>query len=158
MQVRAASEEDTPFLVHLACAAYRDVVTRQFGGWDEDEQAARFADKVARLPFVVGELSGRPIAAAAASTHPDHVFLDELLVLPAFQGRGYGGHLLGREVRRARARGLPLRLHVLRLSRARSFYERHGFVVTGSGGVFVDLELAVPVASNASGTGLRPVA
>jgi len=144
--VRAASEEDTPFLVRLACAAYRDVVSRQFEDWDEDEQAARFADKAARLPFMIGELSGRPIAAVAASVHPDHVFLDELLVLPAFQGRGYGGHLLEREIRRARARGLPLWLHVLRLSPAVGFYERHGFIVTGHDDDFVDLELVVTAA------------
>lgn len=61
MVVRAATDGDTGLLVSLACEAYRDVVTRQSGDWNEREQAARFAAKGARLPFEVGCLaSGRP--------------------------------------------------------------------------------------------------
>lgn len=142
MQVRAATEDDTPFLVNLACEAYRDVVTRQFGSWNEGEQAARFAAKVARLPFEVGELAGQPIAAVSSSVHADHVFLNELLVLPASQNRGFGAGLLEREIRRARQLGLPLRLHTLRLNRAVRLFERHAFVVTARGEVFIDLERA----------------
>lgn len=141
-QVRPATEDDTPFLVGLACAAYRDVVTRQFGGWNERDQAARFAAKIARLPFDVGELAGRPVAAVSVSVHADHVFLNDLLVLPEFQDRGIGSDLLEREIGRARRLGLPLRLHTLRLNRALGLFERHGFVVTGRGPTFVDLECA----------------
>ncbi len=142
MHVRAATEDDTPFLVRLACEAYRDVVTRQFGSWDEDEQAARFAAKVARLPFEVGQLEGRPIAAVSSSVHADHVFLNELLVLPEFQNRGFGADLLAREIRRAGQLGLPLRLHTLRLNQALRLFERHGLVVTARGETFIDLERA----------------
>ena len=140
MQVRVATEDDGPFLVHLACGAYRDVVTRQFGGWNEREQAARFAAKVARLPFEVGELAGRPVAAVSSSVRADHVFLNELLVLPEFQDRGLGGELLEREMERAARLGLPLRLHTLRRNRALRFFERHGLSVTARGDVFIDME------------------
>ena len=142
MQVRAATEDDTPFLVYLAGEAYRDLVTRQFGSWDEGEQAVRFAAKVARMTFEVGELAGQPIAAVSSSVHTDHVFLNELLVLPEFQNRGFGTDLLDREIARARQLGLPLRLHTLRLNPALRLFERHGFVVTGRGDVYIDLEHA----------------
>jgi GNAT superfamily N-acetyltransferase len=142
LQVRPATEQDAPFLVDLACAAYRDVVTRQFGAWNEGEQAARFAAKVATLPFELGELSGQPVAAVSASTRTDHVFLNELLVLPAFQNRGFGAYRLEREIGRARQLGLPVRLHTLGQNRALRLFERHGFVVTARGEVYVDLERA----------------
>ncbi len=142
LQVRAATEVDAPFLVDLALKAYRAVVTRQFGSWSEREQAARFAAKVTRLPFEVGELAGRPIAAVSSSVHADHVFLNELLVLPEFQNRGFGTELLEREIRRARQLGLPLRLHTLRLNTAVRLFERHGFVVTSRGDVYLDLDHA----------------
>jgi GNAT superfamily N-acetyltransferase len=142
MQVRAATDDDTRFLVRLACEAYRDVVTRQFGSWNEGEQAARFAAKVARLPFELAELADRPIAAVSSSVHADHVFLNELLVLPEFQNRGIGGELLEREIRRALQLGLPLRLHTLRRNRALRLFERHGLVVTARGEVFIDMERA----------------
>lgn len=142
LQVRAATEDETAFLVSLACQAYRDVVTLQFGTWDEAEQAARFAAKLARLRFEVGALAGRPIAAVSSSVHPDHVYLNELLVLPAFQNRGFGTELLEREIRCAQELGLPMRLHALRENRAARLFERHGFVVTARGEVYVDFERA----------------
>jgi GNAT superfamily N-acetyltransferase len=142
MEIRAATRDDTPFLVHLACETYRDVVTRQFGIWDEREQATRFAAKVARLPFEVGELADRPVAAVSSSVHADHVFLNELLVLPEFQNRGFGSELLEREIQRALRLGLPLRLHTLRRNRALRLFERHGLIVTAQGEVFIDLERA----------------
>ena len=142
MQVRVATHDDTTFLVHLACQAYRDVVTRQFGSWNEREQATLFAAKVGRLPFEVGELADRPIVAVSSSVHADHVFLNELLVLPEFQSRGFGSGLLEREIRRALQLGLPLRLHTLRLNRALRLFKRHGLTVTAQGELFIDLERA----------------
>jgi GNAT superfamily N-acetyltransferase len=142
LQIRAATHDDTPFLVHLACEAYRDVVTRQFGSWNEREQATRFAAKVARLPFEVGELAGAPVAAVSSSVHADHVFLNDLLVLPEFQNRGTGAELLERVIRRAERLGLPLRLHTLVLNRALHLFERHGFVETSRDEVYVDMERA----------------
>ena len=142
LQVRATTEDDTTFLVSLALAAYRDVASRQFGSWNEGEQAARFAAKAARLPFEVGELDGQPVAAVSSSVHADHVFLNDLLVLPEFQNRGLGADLLEREIRRARRLGLPLRLHTLLLNRAVHLFERHGFVVTARGEAYIDMERA----------------
>jgi GNAT superfamily N-acetyltransferase len=142
VDVRVATESDTPFLVGLAAEAYRDLVTRQFGSWDEGEQAARFAAKVERLPFEVAELDGRPVAAVSSSVHADHVFLNEILVLPEVQNRGLGSELLEREIRRARGLGLPLRLHTLRLNPAVRLFESHGFVVTACADVYLDLEHA----------------
>jgi GNAT superfamily N-acetyltransferase len=140
LEIRRATAEDLPFLVRLACAAYRDVVTIQFGAWDEDEQAARFSAKAARLPFEIAEEAGRPVAAISSTAGADAVVLHELLVLPEYQGRGAGTRLLRREIRRARDLGLPLRLHTLRTSRALELYVRNGFVVVRRDEVFVDLE------------------
>ena len=142
VQLRAATEGDTPFLVRLAGEAYRDLVTRQFGVWDEGAQAARFAAKVERLPFQVGEVAGQPVAAVSSSVQADHVFLNEILVLPELQNRGLGSELLEREIRGARQLGLPLRLHTLRLNPAVRLFERHAFVVTARGDVYLDLEHA----------------
>jgi GNAT superfamily N-acetyltransferase len=142
VEVRTATESDAPFLVGLAAEAYQDLVTRQFGAWDEVEQAARFAAKVERLSFEVAELDGRPVAAVSSSIQGDHVFLNEILVLPEVQNRGLGSELLEREIRRARELGLPLRLHTLRLNPAVRLFVRHGFVVTARGDAYLDLEHA----------------
>ena len=140
--LREARPSDALFLLSLAREAYREVLSLQVGGWDEAVHGARFAEKVASLPFFVVELKGEPVATVSSSIHDDHLTVNELVVLPAFQNRGLGSFLLLRELERARSIGLPVRLHTLRLNRALGFYERHGFVVTARRGDYIDLEWA----------------
>jgi ribosomal protein S18 acetylase RimI-like enzyme len=142
LRLRAAKSEDRAFLHELNRLAYEDVVTRQFGVWDDRAQRQRFDSKLQRAAFRIVELAGQPIAAVWSSEHDDHVFLHELLVLPEFQNRGLGSEILRRELARAEAVRKPMRLHTLVLNRAQEFYKRHGFIETGRGDVYVDMERA----------------
>ena len=138
--LREAKAADAEFLVSLAREAYREVLTLQFNGWHQEVHGRRFAEKVASLPFFVAQLEGTSVAAVSSSLHPDHLRVNELVVLPAFQNRGLGSQLLLRELENAREVGVPVRLHTFRLNRAVRFYQRHGFVVTGRRDEYIDLE------------------
>jgi ribosomal protein S18 acetylase RimI-like enzyme len=142
LRLRAAASEDHAFLRELNRQAYEDVVTRQFGIWDDSAQRRRFDAKLQRAAFRIVELAGRPIAAVWSSEHDDHIFLHELLVLPEFQDRGIGSQILRWELVRAEAVRKPMRLHTLVLNRAQEFYKRHGFIETGRSDVYVDMERA----------------
>ncbi|MFG6667534.1 GNAT family N-acetyltransferase [Halomonas sp. HNIBRBA4712] len=48
-----------------------------------------------------------------------------------YQGQGIGPHVVREELEKARAVGMPLRLHVLKQSRAIALYERLGFTRCG---------------------------
>ncbi len=48
-------------------------------------------------------------------------------MVPAAQGLGVGGQVLGRLLRDADLRGLPVRVGALRGSDSNRFYRRHGF-------------------------------
>jgi ribosomal protein S18 acetylase RimI-like enzyme len=141
LTLREALAADGAFLLSLAREAYREVLSRQFDGWNEAVHGKRFMEKVATLPFWVAEVNGEPVAAVSSSLHDDHLRVNELLVLPAFQNRGIGAQLLHREIERARVAGVPVRLYTLRLNRAVEFYERHGFVVTARRDEYIDFEL-----------------
>lgn len=140
LTLREATAEDASFLVALARAAYQEVLMAQFHGWDEAVHGKRYAEKIASLPFEIVELNGERVGTVSASIHSDHLRVDELVVLPAFQNRGIGESLIRRAIERARSLGLPVRLHTFRLNRALRFYERHGFVVTARGDVNIHLE------------------
>ena len=142
LRIRAATSEDHAFLRELNRQAYEDVVTRQFGVWDDSAQQQRFDSKVERAAFRIVELADQLVAAVWSSEHDDHIVLHELLVLPEFQNRGIGSQVLGWELARAETAKKPVRLHTLLLNRAQEFYERHGFVETGRGGVYVEMERA----------------
>jgi ribosomal protein S18 acetylase RimI-like enzyme len=142
LRLRAATSEDYAFLRELNRLAYEDVVTRQFGVWDDSAQRQRFDLKLERAAFRIVELADRPIAAVWSSEHDDHIDLHELLVLPEFQNRGIGSQLLRWELARGDAVRKPMRLHTLLLNRAQELYKRHGFVETGRSDVYVEMERA----------------
>lgn len=144
LHLRAATPADHPFLRRLDREAYEVLTIRLFGAWDEAKQRARMDYKLRELRFRVVELDGQPIGAIASSDRGDHVFLDEMQILPAFQSRGLGSRILEDEIRDAHARGLPLRLHTARLNRAQELYRRHGFRETGRDEMFINLESPCP--------------
>lgn len=128
---RPATPADTPFLRQLHHRAYRDVVVRQFGSWDEAAQDGWFEKGLAEADFSVVEEQGVAIGAVGLNELPDQLELVELQVLPEWQGRGFGTALLRAELERAQRLDKPLRLRVLLENRARSLYERHGFAIVG---------------------------
>ena len=133
MQNRPATPTDYAFLRDLHHRAYREVVTRQFGVWDERAQDEWFEKGLSEAEFFVVEVGATPVGAIALKRDMDGLHLVELQILPEHQGRGLGSALLGATLERARSDGLPVQLRVLHENhRARQLYERHGFVVTGT--------------------------
>ena len=72
-------------------------------------------------------LDGQDIGVLTVSDRQDALFVERLYILPAYQGRGIGTQLLRSIMARAFDRGLPVRLHVLKVNPARRLYERLGF-------------------------------
>jgi GNAT superfamily N-acetyltransferase len=140
LAIRVATCADHGWLRDLNRLAYEDVVRRQFGTWDDPAQRERFDSSLEHAAFRIVELDQEPIAAVWSEERDDHVWLQELQVLPEFQSQGIGSEILSLEVARAETFNKPVRLHVLVQSRARDFYRKNGFVETGRDEVFVDME------------------
>ncbi len=115
---------------------------RQHGSWDDEFQQARFGKKLQSVQFRIVLLDNQPVGAVASTEHDDHIFLNELLILPEFQNRGIGSRLLVGELRHADLLGKPIRLHTLRLNRAQDLYKRHGFIETCRDEIYVNMERA----------------
>src|SRR5262245_37649056 len=114
IRTRRARVSDHRFLKELHHAAYRDVVTRQFGCWNEVDQDVWFEKGLLEAEYRIVESDGIPVGAIAVQDHPDHIALVEMQLLPAYQNKGIGTELLALELRRAAEFGLPVRLQVLR--------------------------------------------
>lgn len=125
---RPATEADADFARRVHHEAYRDVVDRQFGRWVEVEQDRYFERNWTAHPHEIVLCDGVPCGYVAIYDRDEAVVFSELVLLPAFHGRGIGTALLREQMDRARARGVPVWLGVLHENhRAANLYRRLGF-------------------------------
>jgi ribosomal protein S18 acetylase RimI-like enzyme len=131
LETRPAHEADVDFLCHLHQLAYREVVTRQFGVWDDAAQAERYRQRLVVARYRIVEQDGHAVGAVCTSDEEDHLSIIELQILPEWQNRGIGSAILEKQIQRAASlKKAQVRLQVLRENRARRLYERRGFAVT----------------------------
>ena len=95
-------------------------------GWDELLQEHSFHDNLPAKSFTIATLDG-DVGALNLREKTDHLWLEMLLVLPEYQGRGIGRQMLEHAQREARKAQKPLRLSVLKLNPAHGFYRHMGF-------------------------------
>jgi ribosomal protein S18 acetylase RimI-like enzyme len=111
--------------------AFREVVERQFGPWNPALQDRLFAETWARGSFSIVLFDGQPCGYLWVAEHNDAVHVHEIVVAPAFQGRGIGTALIQQVLARADGRQVPVRLGTLHANRAASLYRRLGFSEVG---------------------------
>ena len=124
---RPATVEDTLYAKSAHHLAYREVVERQFGSWDEADQDARFASDWQLERFVMLIVDGQTCGYARTETLPDEISVVELVVHPRFQNRGIATMFLRQIKEKANTLGLPVRLGTFTKNRALVLYQRLGF-------------------------------
>ncbi|MFJ4090519.1 GNAT family N-acetyltransferase [Kitasatospora sp. NPDC089913] len=137
--LRPGRPEDVEPLAALRAEVMRTDLVR-LGRYDEDRVRRRLREGFSTRWTAVVEVAG--VLAGCCTVRPaeqggrllEHFYLD-----PAHQGVGLGGAVLRRLLAENDAAGEPVRLIVLRGSRARRLYERHGFAFEREDGVDVHL-------------------
>jgi ribosomal protein S18 acetylase RimI-like enzyme len=128
---RRATPQDSEFAYQVKKATLAEYV-RQVWGWDEAEQRRLHQRRFASQDFRVIAVSGVDVGILALSREPDCLKVNQLLVLPEYQGKGIGTACMKHVLQEAAAHKLPVRLQVLRANpRAAEFYRRLGFSKTG---------------------------
>jgi ribosomal protein S18 acetylase RimI-like enzyme len=120
--------------------AYRAVVERQFGPWDEAAQDRFFGVAWAAAAHEMVECDGQPCGYVCIEERADDIHVREIVVAPGFQGRGIGSTLLRAVLDRAHARGVPVRLGTFHANRAAALYRRLGFREIGHTATHILLE------------------
>ena len=129
---RTATSSDTEFARTTHHEAFRDVVSRQFGEWDEALQDRLFEEKWIPNQFEILLYDNNPCGFLSVEDHPDHISVSEIVLAPQFQGRGIGSRLLNEAMQRGRETRSSLRLQVLGENRAIELYRRLGFKECGA--------------------------
>ncbi len=140
LSLRPATDQDTDFARNVHHQAYRDVVVKQFGSWDEAMQDKFFADTWAQQGFQILTWDNEPCGYARIEETPEEIRGHELVILPEFQSKSIGSFLLHKWQDTARERAVPLRLQVLQANRAAELYKRVGFKEIGRNDTHIEME------------------
>lgn len=148
IRLELSSMEDAEHLADLRVTAMRESLTR-IGRFDLHRARARLLDnfdpRCTRHIVVDGFRAG----CVVTRIRDDHLLLDHLYVLPAFQRCGVGAAVLRTVIDEALVLQLPILLGALRDSDANAFYLRHGFVKTGEQDVDIYYVRAIAAVPNA---------
>jgi ribosomal protein S18 acetylase RimI-like enzyme len=128
---RPALPSDTEFARQAHHAAYRDVVVRQFGSWDQTLQDGFFDKDWSGAQFQILQCDGVSCGYTSIEDHPDCIHVRELVLVPEFQRRGIGTAILQKTIECACARHVPVKLGVLHDNLAINLYRRLGFQECG---------------------------
>lgn len=128
IQTRPAQDSDYQWLLELHHTVYRDLITKEFGYWDEDEELGLFMKAWESKSIEILMLDGNHVGMFIVDEHTDHWWLDEIQIDPRYQHQGIGTEVIGQLIARTRACQLPLRLRVLHANRgAYRLYQKLGF-------------------------------
>ena len=131
LALRKGSEADMPWLYDTFKRTMQKFIDSTWG-WDELMQSHSFSDHLPAKTFAILSSEGVDVAALNLRDKSDHLWLEMVLVLPEFQGRGYGRALLEHAQTQAVQAQKPLRLSVLKLNPAQEFYRKMGFEDCGT--------------------------
>ena len=131
IRLRPAEPSDKEFVRQVHHLGYKDVVTRQFGTWDETVQDSFFAKDWAKNKMEIILCDEKECGYASRKRKPEFYWVGELVLLPKFQGCGIGSGILRDVMTMAAAENIPVRLQVLFENYAHRLYLRLGFVDTG---------------------------
>ena len=140
LSVRKAHVIDSEFVFDTKKKAFREYV-EQVWGWDESHQRELHNTRFASHDFRIIGFCGTDVGFFATSNTSEMVKLQQLFVLPEYQGRGIGAACMTRIINEANLKHKVVMLQVLKLNtRAIAFYQRMGFVIADDDSRHVRME------------------
>lgn len=118
----------------------RTFIVATWGAWDESRvQRESREDSISPNAQVI-QVGNAAVGVFLVERYPTHIQLEQIYLLPEYQRRGIGTVLINSLMREAAQSRVPIRLRVMVVNPAKSFYERFGFVVTEATPEFFSME------------------
>lgn len=131
-ELQPCTPDDRGWAYALKAEAYREVVERQFGSWDEPFQQDLFAQQWNPAISHRILIDGRSVGLLALRETADEIRVDEIQFSLEWRGKGLGTLILTDLICQAHKCGKSLRLQVLKENaRARQLYCRLGLALAG---------------------------
>ena len=131
LNIRKAHESDSEFVFTTKKAAFQEYV-EQVWGWDDSYQRDLHNRRFTSQDFHIIQFCGTDVGFLATSRSSDTLKVNQLYILPEYQGKGIGSACMTRVLDDASLRQMPVVLQVLKVNtRGVAFYQRRGFTIVG---------------------------
>ena len=129
LKVRKAQATDSEFVFAVKKAAFREYV-EQIWGWDDTYQRDLHNRRFASQDLRIIQFHGTDVGFLSTFSTSDTFKVDQLYILPEYQGRGVGAACMKRIIDDASLEQKPVTLQVLKINtRATAFYQRLRFII-----------------------------
>ena len=125
--LQPATKEDSKFAHETHHEAYRDVVQKQFGAWNDTEQDRFFDESWDEKTHEIILFKDEPCGYLSRERQSDGIHIHELVIHPKFQNQGIGSNILQGIISEANSKGLPILLQTFHANRAVELYKKFGF-------------------------------
>lgn len=129
LKFRKAQATDSEFVFTVKKAAFREYV-EQIWGWDDTYQRELYNRRFASQDIRIIQFHGTDVGFLSTWNTPDTFKVDQLYILPDYQGKGIGAACMRHIIDDASLEQKPVTLQVLKINpRATAFYQRLGFKI-----------------------------
>ncbi|HNP26506.1 MAG TPA: GNAT family N-acetyltransferase, partial [Nitrosomonas sp.] len=128
VRIRPVEHIDYDWLLDLHHTVYRELIIKEFGYWDDDEELGLFLEAWETKKIDIITKHGNSVGMFIIEKRNDYLWLDEIQIDPRYQNQGIGTEVIAQLILRARKLELPLRLRVLHANQgAYRLYQKLGF-------------------------------
>ena len=140
LSFRKAHISDSEFVFTVKKAAFREYV-EQVWGWDDNYQRELHNRRFAAQDVCIIQFRGTDVGFLSTSSTPDPLKVNQLFILPEYQGKGIGSACMMRIVDDARLEGKSVTLQVLKINtRGIALYKRLKFTIVGEDSIYFQME------------------
>ena len=140
LSLRKADASDSEFVFTVKKAAFRAYV-EQVWGWDNSYQRGQHNRRFAAQDISIIQFREVDVGFLAISHTPDRFKVNQLYILPEYQGRGIGSACMTRIIDDANLAQKPVVLQVLKVNtHGIAFYQRLGFTIIDENTTHVQME------------------
>ena len=140
LNIRKADANDSEFVFAVKEAAYREYV-EQVWGWDDNYQRKRHNREFASHDFHIIQFCGTDVGFFITSSTSDTLKVNQIFILPEYQGRGIGSACMTRIIDNANLEQRSVVLQVLKVNtRGIDLYQRLGFTIVDEDSIYFQME------------------
>ncbi len=140
LSFRKAQANDSEFVFAVKKEAFREYV-EQVWGWDDSYQRKLHKRRFTVQDACIIQFRGIDVGFLATSSTPDILKVNQIYILPEYQGRGIGSAVMTRIIDDASLEQKSVTLQVLKVNTLGvAFYDRLGFIIVGESSTHFQME------------------